>query len=544
MKYIKNISLKVNLIVIVSISIIGTAILTALSVQNLKLEIYNQRKQEIIQVLKLSKQLVNEYVVMEQRGDISREDAEHKVVSLLSKLRDGKKDYVWARDKDGVITVHVRNEDIGKFNNGKLPDGTLAFDAYKRSLTNSEYGFVDSLVKDPESPVIKNKINGVTYLKPWGWIIGFGIFDDDLNQIYISNLKRMVIIGVISIILTCIILYSISTNIYKLIGGEPKSVVDITNSIAKGNLDVYMLEPKEDGSLLRSIYDMRESLRKNIETIRNISFHIERTTSKINDDVFNIEGSYKESDNTIKMTIDTLREMEAYINSVSNRTLETHEVAKQTALVASEGLNLVKTSTQYTQNISSHVEESASLIRELASRSLQISSITQVIDDIASQTNLLALNAAIEAARAGEQGRGFAVVADEVRTLASRTANATAEINKMIENIQNNTSSSVEFMDKLSEIVIQSEEIANNVNRLFVEINHDNQNSVDMLNELSSHTVSLVSNSNILADRISSIKDTSLKNIMSTKSINGNLDVQNELLKDLKTYIDKYKYTI
>jgi len=140
-------------------------------------------------------------------------------------------------------------------------------------------------------------------------------------------------------------------------------------------------------------------------------------------------------------------EMSQTVVDVAKNTASIAESAKRAVDTAQHGNNIVEKSVSEVREIDETVNESAKFVKSLGERSVHIGEIVSVINDIADQTNLLALNAAIEAARAGEQGRGFAVVADEVRKLAERTAQATSEIEDMIKAIQNEVAKAVDKMD-------------------------------------------------------------------------------------------------
>ena len=142
-----------------------------------------------------------------------------------------------------------------------------------------------------------------------------------------------------------------------------------------------------------------------------------------------------------------MNEMSATVSEVSNNAANAANAAQEADDSAKDGWSVVNTTVETINNLASEVERTSEVIENLKGDSISIGTVLDVIRDIAEQTNLLALNAAIEAARAGEQGRGFAVVADEVRTLASRTQQSTREINDMIERLQNGANQAVSVME-------------------------------------------------------------------------------------------------
>ena len=149
----------------------------------------------------------------------------------------------------------------------------------------------------------------------------------------------------------------------------------------------------------------------------------------------------------IEQVATAMNEMSATVSEVSKNAGSAATAAQEADDSAKAGWNVVNTTVETINNLASEVEHTSEVIENLKGDSLSIGTVLDVIRDIAEQTNLLALNAAIEAARAGEQGRGFAVVADEVRTLASRTQQSTREINDMIERLQNGANQAVSVME-------------------------------------------------------------------------------------------------
>ncbi len=149
----------------------------------------------------------------------------------------------------------------------------------------------------------------------------------------------------------------------------------------------------------------------------------------------------------IEQVATAMNEMSATVTEVSRNASSAASAAQEADDRAKEGCEVVNTTVETINNLASEVERTSEVIENLKGDSISIGTVLDVIRDIAEQTNLLALNAAIEAARAGEQGRGFAVVADEVRTLASRTQQSTREINDMIERLQNGANQAVKVME-------------------------------------------------------------------------------------------------
>ncbi len=231
--------------------------------------------------------------------------------------------------------------------------------------------------------------------------------------------------------------------------------VDVSNSIANGDLTVKVDSDSTDetGQLLNSMNNMITNLKKLIADIKETSSNMASASEQLSASSEEMsKGVISQSDRSTQIA-SAAHEMSQTVIEIARNASSIAVSASGTANIAKEGEHIVDKSVSEVKDIAATVSESSKVMVSLGERSKQIGDIIRVISEIADQTNLLALNAAIEAARAGEQGKGFAVVADEVRKLAERTAKATSEIGSMIGAIQDEVQKSVTSMDEVSKMV-------------------------------------------------------------------------------------------
>lgn len=229
-----------------------------------------------------------------------------------------------------------------------------------------------------------------------------------------------------------------------------KEVVAISGKIAQGDLTVSVTTGSKDetGQVLESMRIMVENLRSIIGQVSNTSTQVASAASELHSTAERIATGAEEVAAQAGTVATAGEEMSATSGDIAQNCQMAAEGAQLASRSAQSGATVVEKTVAVMGQIADKVQESARTVESLGARSDQIGAIISTIEDIADQTNLLALNAAIEAARAGEQGRGFAVVADEVRALAERTTRATREIGDMIKAIQNETKGAVIVMEQ------------------------------------------------------------------------------------------------
>src|SRR6185369_16037799 len=238
--------------------------------------------------------------------------------------------------------------------------------------------------------------------------------------------------------------------IVRSITGGMARMVALIQHIAGNNLavdDMQVVSEDEIGKAGIALNKMKNSLREMIQSIASTAEHVASASEEISSSATQqAQGSETQKDQTSQVAT-AMQEMSSTVLQVSDNSNKAAEAARKAADTAKHGGSIVEETLTKMRRIAESVGATAKKMEELGKSSDQIGRIIGVIDDIADQTNLLALNAAIEAARAGEQGRGFAVVADEVRKLAERTTTATKEIAQMIKNIQDETKIAVVAME-------------------------------------------------------------------------------------------------
>jgi len=264
-------------------------------------------------------------------------------------------------------------------------------------------------------------------------------------------LRIMQITLVITSLLAASVASVVAGTFRRRFSGALINVAARTEVIAKGDLTGEPLKGDsndEIGDLIAAVNQMQRSLREIIHSMAATAEHVASASEEISSTATQMAQGAEVQRDQASQVARAMQEMSSTVLQVSDNSNKAAEAARQAAETARQGGKVVQDTLAKMQAISESVSGTSKKILELGKSSDQIGRIIGVIDDIADQTNLLALNAAIEAARAGEQGRGFAVVADEVRKLAERTTTATKEIARMIENIQGETKSAVEAMDR------------------------------------------------------------------------------------------------
>ncbi len=320
---------------------------------------------------------------------------------------------------------------------------------------------------------------------------------------------------------------------------------DVMQKMAEGDLTVrinddlkgnYIHYKNYVNNLGTSLENLVREISQSISTTASASTEISSSTEEMS------AGAQEQSQQAIEVA-SAVEQMTKTIIETTKNSSEASAASKKYGNIAREGGKVVNETIKGMNMISEVVQNSAGTVQQLGKSSEHIGEIVQVIDDIADQTNLLALNAAIEAARAGEHGRGFAVVADEVRKLAERTTKATKEIASMIKQIQKDTEGAVISMQKGTKEVENGRELANRAGESLKEIIEGAQNVVDIISQVAAASEEQSTTSEQISRSIESISSVTQQNAAGVQQVAKATEDLSRLTENLQNLVSKFKIT-
>ncbi len=331
-------------------------------------------------------------------------------------------------------------------------------------------------------------------------------------------------------------------SVTKPLGGEPDDVRAVEERIASGDLGGKLeVRPGDQHSLIAAMDRMQASLRETVHGLQRNAEGVSCAAQQLATSASQVAIATSSQSEAAASMAAAVEEMTVSVGHVSDRAGETHSITNSTGALSQEGNAVINETLEEMREVASIVGDASVTIERMGENSQQISSIVQVIKDVADQTNLLALNAAIEAARAGEQGRGFAVVADEVRKLAERTTKATAEIGAMIDAVQSSASEAVGTMQQAVERVSSGVERAQNASAAMTKISAGADSAVMMVNEISSALREQSVASNEIAANVEKIAQMSEENGAATREVAETAGMLERLASDVRASVAQFK---
>jgi len=441
-------TLRHKFIAMVVVAALGLATLAGMWLHSERSDLLTERLQKTKSLVEIPLSVISQQYNLETAGTLSRAEAQKRALEAIRALRYEGNNYFWINDTHPTMVMHPTKPELeGKdLTDLKDPNGKAMFVDMVTAAKTPDGSFVYYMWPRPGQDKAVQKLSFVKAFQPWGWIVGTGIYIDDIDVTWRANGAIAASLG-----LGCLIaLVVLSTLISRSIFHRLQHMIEQIRDVAEGEGDLTKRLPldsnDEVAELARWFNVLMDRLHQVLCQVANSTQSLVTAGGEMSSSSRDqAEGAEAQKDQTAQVAT-AMQEMAATVQQVSENSNSAAEASQRAAGTAREGGKVVEETLSRMRAIADSVGDTAKKVQELGKRSEQIGQIVGVINDIADQTNLLALNAAIEAARAGEQGRGFAVVADEVRKLAERTTTATKEIADMIRSIQAETKSAVEAM--------------------------------------------------------------------------------------------------
>jgi methyl-accepting chemotaxis protein len=532
-----------RLAILVGIVIFGLIVLSISSLSNQYKSLKNEQYLKTKNVVETAYSIITHYAALEQSQTLTRAQAQSQAMALIRSLRYDDTNYFWINNYQPAMVMHpIKPALEGKdLTNNKDPDGTPFFVEMVDVVKKSGEGYVPYKWPKPGSDKPVDKIAYVKGFNQWQWIIGSGVYLDTIDNTF--SLQRTIIVINVMIMIVVVVLFSYF--IGRSILTPTRLAAEMMKDISQGEGDLTRTL-NENGN--DEISQLSRSFNLFVSKIRESLVLVAKSANDVNEHAHAVDDSSKTSQSFIELQNDSstqvaaaMEQMTHQIHDVSRNAEAAEQAANDAASNASTGKNVVSKTIIAIETLSSNIETVSKVTADLAQESNNIGSVLDVIRSIAEQTNLLALNAAIEAARAGEHGRGFAVVADEVRTLASRTGKSTDEIQAMIAKLQEGAKAAVEAVKSSQEISISTVEQASSANASLDEIDRLVSVITDMNGQIARATEQQTSAADEVNLRINDLSQSTEQSLGNTKDLTRASDKLKQSSVELSSVVSRFK---
>ncbi|KPD23928.1 methyl-accepting chemotaxis protein [Idiomarina zobellii] len=439
MKLIQRLSITQRLVTLLGIAAFGTALMVAFMMFILNGLLIDEEKRKLDAVLDSAHTIVNYYYEQAENGDITEEEARQQAFNRLDDIRYEGAEYIFTLNRQGKMVQHPFTKSLVGENvlSYEDPEGTQLFQEMVEKARNNDRGTVEYIwQKGSDANNLVPKISRIRVFEPWNIILGTGQYTDNIADILWQEFFKLAGLALVLAVPLMLLFIFIIRSITRPLKTINSAMVDIAEG--EGDLTRRLDDSGSDElarlaasfntfvhKIQQLVQSVQESAHSESEAAKKLT-ELSSTSRRQSDELSSQTGSVATA---ITELSSSAAEVAEHARQAADSANTADEEAGRSAVIVRESVNNIEA-------LTNELKKAGDQARLLQGGSEKIGNILGVIVAIAEQTNLLALNAAIEAARAGEAGRGFAVVADEVRTLATRTQHSTDEISGIVDSIQ------------------------------------------------------------------------------------------------------------
>ncbi len=521
--------------------------------------LYEQFDRTIKLEVQTAYSLVQDTYNRQQKGELTPDEAKIKAADLVRNLRYDTDNYFWIDTTAGINVVLLgREASEGKSRyDSKDSKGKLFIQEMITKGTQAGGGYTDYTFAKPNQTEALPKRGYTVLFQPYNWVIGTGNWVDDIDKLvlakqldYQQKTRRSVIYTILSIIIAFGVSLVLGIILSNKISKQIIAVAENAEEIAKGNLKITEFENDsrdEIGQLGRAFQTMSNNLIHLVQQVSSSSTQVAASSQQLSSGaeqsaqasqqvamaIMQVAVGAEKQLNAVNETSAIVQQMSAGLQHMLENAKVAVQSSENTASSATAGSQMINKTIQQMINIEKAVTGSADVVLNLGERSKEIGQIIDTISGIAAQTNLLALNAAIEAARAGEQGRGFAVVADEVRKLAEQSQEASQQIALLIREIQQDTQKAVLSMNEGTHQVKLGTEVAEIAGQAFNQITSLVNHVSLQVGEISDEIEQMSLGSERIVSSVTDIFETSRDITGQTQTVSAAMEEQSASVEEI-----------